>query len=1725
MQAGLPPNVSFSGSNFDQVSYQNGNLHISIPIVDIPQRNGKTYSYHFVYNLPSWTILNSWQVNPSPGFSGQISLGSQFLNWGLASNVSGWTIGYTPVGIECTNNLQYGLITGVTLTDPEGTIHPVLLELTNGAPSTCAQNISAGLTTDGTGILVTGTWTGGAPTFTATLKDGTQLPLSSGPRTTWEDSNGNEMSATADMLKRTPLTVSNAANTTYTSPLGNKAIGPASTTWAYKDSNGTNQSFTLYYEAIDIQTSFDTSIATRGVAQFSCACVVPASLTLPNGGGVYTFTWQNDDTGELQSIGLPTGGSISYTYQPGPAIVSLPNGFNVKNCAANGTDCTETETIREEVTKRTVTDNTGTHLWGYTWASGTAGGATVTDPLGNIEVHTYGFLGSCATGEGCTSVETEVQYENPAGTVLRTVTKGYDYDAINGGPGDTDGGVGNVRLTSETTTLNDVTPNLVKQVSTNYEVISANYIAPGTTYNTSWLNPTSVTETDWGSGSPGSVLRYTTYTYLHDPTNNPSGYSNYLSRNIADKVLVKTVYDSTSGTCKGVVGFCAETGYTYDGYSGNALQASSAIQQDPNYAASSNFTYRGNPTTVCHYLITTGSCLNTTNQYYDTGDIFSVTDPLGNKTTYNRTDSWFQSTCAPSGQGAAYVTTLTNALSQKTTYKFDSCTGLLASVTDPNSQITSYTYDFLNRLAETSFPPMSGGTPTVTTTYNDTPPFSETTTTTITSSLNKVATIVRDDLGRISQTQLNSDPSGVDYTVTTYDALGRKSQVYNPTRCSPPITNCGTETTWGDTAYTYDALSRIITVTEADGSATHTSYDQPCTSISATLVGTIVIDEVGNQREPCNDGLGRLTGVLEAPNVSGYNLSTTYQYDALDDLTNVTQNGNSSSNPRVRNFVYDSLARLTSATNPESGTITYTYDSDGNVLTRLAPQANQTGTAQTTTTYTYDALNRRLSTTHTNPNGFTSLYAYDGGAISGCVGVSVPSISSPTNLIGRRSGMCAQQSASSFSYDPMGRISLEARTNSYQNPAPITLTTGYQYYLEGSLYTLTYPSGDVVTYTVDGAGRPLGVSDASNNYVASATYAPQGALAGMANGNTSSFSGIITTNTYNDRLQPILLSTAVPTISVSVTSGTYGTCTTLPCTAVFTVSSSAGINVDDILTVTGNTDSELNGTFTVVAVASGQVTVNFELNTSGGSGSGGTLIDDISGSIFSICYDFHLGQSVSSGPCSLSAYSTGNNGNVFQVLNNVESTRSATFTYDSLNRLTQANTVNTTSANANCWGESYTIDAWGNLTNIAGAPGMAGSCSSEMLNAAPASTANQLNGYSYDAAGNLLLNSDFYYDAENRLYNPAAPYTYLYDADGLRTRKAASATVGTIYWPGTDGEVLTEANGSGTVSEDYIYFNGSRIARVDRPSGTVHYYFSDQLGSASTITSSSGSVEEQYYYYPYGGLVSTSGSDTNHYLFTGKERDNDSGEYGLDYFGARHYGSVMGRFMTPDLDNDPDEPGPTPFAEFRDPQTLNLYAYVRNNPLNRVDPDGHKLVCNSSSTTDEHGNIKVKLDCHEEPDQPTVQQQPSAVDLFRTFLNSRGADPEDRKAVMWSMFGQVLRGNLGNINDFLPHPDTLGPKPSIPTIPLQAIKVLDAIDASGITPAGVPSNGRNFQNDGRNGGQVLPPTDGNGNQISYREWDINPRGPGGRGAERIVTGSDGSAYYTADHYRTFEKIR
>ncbi|HLJ29455.1 MAG TPA: RHS repeat-associated core domain-containing protein [Candidatus Angelobacter sp.] len=163
----------------------------------------------------------------------------------------------------------------------------------------------------------------------------------------------------------------------------------------------------------------------------------------------------------------------------------------------------------------------------------------------------------------------------------------------------------------------------------------------------------------------------------------------------------------------------------------------------------------------------------------------------------------------------------------------------------------------------------------------------------------------------------------------------------------------------------------------------------------------------------------------------------------------------------------------------------------------------------------------------------------------------------------------------------------------------------------------------------------------------------------------------------------------------------------------------------------------------------------------------------------------------------------------------------------------------------------------------------------------------------------------------------------------------SNGTTGTIYWYMSPG-IVGESDLTGSPKSEYV-FDGERVARKDFSGSTtsVSYYFSDHLETASVVTDSSGTITEDEDYYPWGGELQFTNNDGNHYKFTGKERD---AETGLDYFGARYYGNWLGRFVSADWS---EAPKPVPYAELTDPQSLDLYGYVRSIPTARLDPDGH----------------------------------------------------------------------------------------------------------------------------------------------------------------------------------------
>jgi RHS repeat-associated protein len=139
------------------------------------------------------------------------------------------------------------------------------------------------------------------------------------------------------------------------------------------------------------------------------------------------------------------------------------------------------------------------------------------------------------------------------------------------------------------------------------------------------------------------------------------------------------------------------------------------------------------------------------------------------------------------------------------------------------------------------------------------------------------------------------------------------------------------------------------------------------------------------------------------------------------------------------------------------------------------------------------------------------------------------------------------------------------------------------------------------------------------------------------------------------------------------------------------------------------------------------------------------------------------------------------------------------------------------------------------------------------------------------------------------------------------------------------------------------------------PSATVAYYFSDHLKTASVITDSSGNIKSDSDYYPWGGELEFIANDSNHYKFTGKERDTETN---LDYFGARYYANVLGRFITPDWAA---KATAVPYGDFADPQSLNLYSYVRNLPSTRLDLDGHDFASAWQKVKDAVSQISIKV--------------------------------------------------------------------------------------------------------------------------------------------------------------------
>jgi RHS repeat-associated protein len=249
----------------------------------------------------------------------------------------------------------------------------------------------------------------------------------------------------------------------------------------------------------------------------------------------------------------------------------------------------------------------------------------------------------------------------------------------------------------------------------------------------------------------------------------------------------------------------------------------------------------------------------------------------------------------------------------------------------------------------------------------------------------------------------------------------------------------------------------------------------------------------------------------------------------------------------------------------------------------------------------------------------------------------------------------------------------------------------------------------------------------------------------------------------------------------------------------------------------------------------------------------------------------------------------------------------------------------------------------------------------------------------YDKAGNLVYDNfspapsqrgSMTYDAENRMVTAVnGTQRYRYDANGRRVKRQVgqAGEVWQVYSP--DGELLAEypKQGAATVpTKEYGYRGGQMLVVFDSTltgDDQLKWMVTDHLGSTRMIVNKSGSLAgiRRRDYLPFGeelaasvGHRAASGSgyqvtDKPRQKFGSKERD---AETGLDYFGARYFASVQGRFTSPD--------DFTKDSDVSDPQSWNKYVYVRNNPLRYIDPSGEKATV-TIETDEEHKRGKITI--------------------------------------------------------------------------------------------------------------------------------------------------------------------
>ena len=593
------------------------------------------------------------------------------------------------------------------------------------------------------------------------------------------------------------------------------------------------------------------------------------------------------------------------------------------------------------------------------------------------------------------------------------------------------------------------------------------------------------------------------------------------------------------------------------------------------------------------------------------------------------------------------------------------------------------------------------------------------------------------------------------------------------------------------------------------------------------------------------DGLGRPTVVCElssAPlngvypaacglDIAGSGFKTTYAYSTDTALGNALET-KVVQGVQTRIFETDWLGRTVKAVQPESGTTSYSYgyNSAGLVVTRVRPQANQTGSTTTTTTTQYDSIGRVISVSYTDgtPN---KAFAYDANNYW---------TETATNLKGRlvatSSGGGSTFTGSLWSYDVMGRVvniwacGPATCGNGYQGARPLSFAYDW-------VGNLTQES-DNVTGTIN-FGRSIAgeITSITNATYQNLPYNPPNLASNVVNG---------------------------PDGPVSYTLGN-------------------GLNVYRSYDALGRWQGQW--------VCNGPAAI---------SCSGGTQIYGTKGvwqgSQMQSQADTVLGQQIAYG-------------------------------YDGFNRLTSRTVTAGTLQNY-----TYSYDIYGNRVSQTAL--QSGYNFNPLIN--PDTNQITTSGFTYDSAGNMTNDTvhSYTYDAEGNITKVDGGSTaqYVYDAFNRRVHVQTSSGATEYTYDYAGRRISSWLSPNNTGNEGRIYWDGQQFG-YRSSDGTTYYDHQDTLGTERMRTDFGAGPGASFVSLPWGdGYTATTylsggSQDNNH--FAGLERDAESG---TEHAQFRNYASVQGRWLAPD--------SYMGSYDLSNPQSMNRYAYVLNNPLSSTDPLG-----------------------------------------------------------------------------------------------------------------------------------------------------------------------------------------